>query len=131
VGGEVNKYLESIYFVKMKCKAAVPKKQKGSLQKTSSSFINIPTHRNSVISDTHPLFYNDSMLSVRTSSLHHTHKHIDLTQEPRKPKGETEGSLVKHKRFVKEVSQLCVRERSNKKMLIRVNRPSSSINAGK
>lgn len=111
----------------MKCKAPVQKRPKGSLQKTSSSFINIPTHRNSVISDTHPLFYNDSLLSVRTSSLHHTHKHLDL---PHPPNAHTEASL-KHKRQVKELTHLCVRERSNKKMLVRVSRPSSSINAGK
>lgn len=44
-------------------------KVKNSLQKTASSVINIHTHRNSNISDTLPLYYHDSIVSIRSSSL--------------------------------------------------------------
>jgi len=47
-----------------------------SLQKTTSAMTNILTHRHSIISDTQPLFYNNSMLSVRTSSLLQSQKRI-------------------------------------------------------
>lgn len=53
----------------MKSKRAGKTKNKGSLQKTSSTIINIHTHRNSLINETLPLYYNDSMVSIRTSSL--------------------------------------------------------------
>lgn len=46
-------------------------KNKGSLQKTASTVINIHTQRNSLINETLPLYYNDSMVSIRTSSLLH------------------------------------------------------------
>lgn len=51
-------------------KAKGSSKGKGSLQKTASSIINIHTHRNSNISDTMPFYYNDSIVSIRTNSLH-------------------------------------------------------------
>jgi hypothetical protein len=54
----------------------VVKKKRPSLQKTTSVLTNILTHRNSLINDTKPLIYNNSMLSVRTSSLLHSHKRI-------------------------------------------------------
>lgn len=53
----------------MKPKKANKSKTKVSLQKTSSTIINNHTHRNSIISETLPLYYNDSMLSIRTSSI--------------------------------------------------------------
>ena len=55
----------------MKSKRTVKTKNKGSLQKTASTVMNIHTHRNSLINETLPLYYNDSMVSIRTSSLLH------------------------------------------------------------
>jgi len=53
----------------MKSKRTVKTKYKGSLQKTASTVMNMHTHRNSLINETLPLYYNDSMVSIRTSSL--------------------------------------------------------------
>lgn len=55
----------------MKSKRKIKTKNKGSLQKTASTVINMHTHRNSIINETLPLYYNDSMISIRTSSLLH------------------------------------------------------------
>jgi hypothetical protein len=45
-------------------------KTKTSSQKTTSSLLNIKTQRNSIASDSLALYYNDSLLSIRTASLH-------------------------------------------------------------
>lgn len=44
---------------------------KSSLQKTASSVLNAQTHRNSNISETLPLYYNDSVLSVGSNINNH------------------------------------------------------------
>jgi hypothetical protein len=55
----------------MKSKRNGKTRNKGSLQKTASTVINMHTHRNSIINESLPLYYNESMVSIRTSSLLH------------------------------------------------------------
>ena len=64
-------------FKRIKPKIKNKSKSKNLLQKTTSSILNIKTHRNSIAVDSAPYFYNDSILSIRTASL----KNIKSSQE--------------------------------------------------
>ena len=59
---------------------------KASLQKTASSVINIHTHRNSHISDIIPLYYNDSLVSIRNNSVSKHRKCFSINKLPQDKK---------------------------------------------
>jgi hypothetical protein len=70
---------------------------KASLQKTASSIINIHTHRHSSISDTLPLYYNDSLVSIRTHSYAQRPGAASLKHPPRDQRKQEEDKNRKRK----------------------------------
>lgn len=80
----------------MKSKRNGKTKNKGSLQKTASTVINMHTHRNSIINESLPLYYNDSMVSIRTSSLLHN-KNNEAKQDHKYTNFSSENKLRKKK----------------------------------